>query len=70
MAPIITLPDAATSIASTTVWATPLFQSLFPVALIVAGLLIGGMVVGFIVGAIIGAVASVFKRRKGKRRRR
>lgn len=69
---IITLPDAGNAISSTTASATPLFQALLPIALLVAGLLIGGAVVGYFVGSIKGAAARVVGRGKrgGRRRRR
>lgn len=71
MTPLFSIPDASTLISSTTSYATPWFNSLILIGVVLAGLIIAGMGVAKFVGTIKGAVAKVLgKRGRGRGRRR
>jgi hypothetical protein len=64
-----TLPDAATTMASTTEYSSVMFDELLPVLYIVAGILIGGMIVAKLISTTIkGAKKVVGGGGKGRRR--
>jgi len=71
--PIITVPDVASALATTTAAISPMFTSLLGVALFGLGVVLGGVFAAWVVRKIssaVGKIAGGRRRGRGRRGRR
>lgn len=64
MTPIITVPDASSTLASIGAWSSPIFNAFSPIIWIAAGLAVGALIVAFLLESITGAFSKFLLHRR------